>query len=47
MFDNDVFVYDPTQEDKIMGYPQKPKDKHLVLLDDGTYKWIPNDEIEF
>lgn len=43
----DLFVYDPTAEDFAFGRYKKPEGKHWVQLDDGTYKLIPDDEIEF
>lgn len=45
--EDNFFAYDPTGEDAECGHFTPPKGKHLVLLDNGTYKWIPNDEIEF
>ena len=42
-----VFEYDPTSEDLVCGYPGMPKGYHPVKMDDGTIKYIPNDEQEF
>ena len=42
-----IFEYDPTLEDSLYGYPGIPAGYHLVKMDDGTIKLIPDDEQEF
>lgn len=45
----DLFAYDNYEEDNAFGKHTNNflKDMHPVIMDDGTTKYIPNDELEF